>query len=44
MIINENHFSPIDPDHRKIIEKNMVEYLFEDKDVTPQGFAPDEGD
>ncbi|MGJ8662470.1 MAG: oxidative damage protection protein [Marinicella sp.] len=42
MIINENHFSPIDPDHRKIIEQKMVEFLFEGKDVKPQGYAPDE--
>ena len=38
MIINENHFSPIDPEHRKIIEEKMVAFLFEGKNVTPQGF------
>lgn len=42
MIINENHFSPIDPEHRKIIEQKMIAFLFEGQDVTPQGFAPEE--
>ncbi len=42
MIINENHFSPIDPDHRKIIEEKMEQFLFEGQDVTPQGFAPED--
>lgn len=41
MIINENHFSPIDPDHRKIIEEKMVAFLFEGEDVAPQGFEPE---
>lgn len=39
MIINENHFSPIDPEHRAIIESKMVEFLFEGKNVQPQGFT-----
>ncbi|WP_154224775.1 oxidative damage protection protein [Marinicella rhabdoformis] len=42
MIINENHFSPIDPEHRKIIEEKMIKFLFEGQDVTPQGFAPED--
>jgi len=44
MIINENHFSPIDSAHRKIIEQKMIDFLFEGKDVKPQGYAPDEID
>lgn len=39
MIINENHFSPIDPEHRAIIESKMVAFLFEGKNVQPQGFT-----
>ncbi len=42
MIINENHFSPIDPDHKKIIEEKMVAFLFKGQDVKPDGFAPEE--
>ncbi|MCF6300492.1 MAG: oxidative damage protection protein [Proteobacteria bacterium] len=42
MIINENHFSPIDPDHRKIITEKMAQFLFEGKNVKPRGFEPEE--
>ena len=42
MIINENHFSPIDSDHRKIIEEKMVAFLFDGADVRPQGYAPED--
>lgn len=38
MIINENHLSPIDPDHRKILEEKMVAFLFDGQDVKPAGY------
>jgi len=44
MIINENHFSPIDPEHRAIIEQKMVEFLFEGKESRPDGYTPEPED
>jgi len=41
MIINENHLSPMDPAHRKLLEEKMHAFLFEGKDVTPEGFSED---
>lgn len=41
MIINENHFSPIDPEHRAIIEEKMVAFLFENEDIKPDGYTPE---
>lgn len=41
MIINENHLSPIDPEHRKILEEKMRAFLFEGEDVTPEGYSED---
>lgn len=43
MIINENHFSPIDPEHRQIIEQKMVQFLFEGVENKPDGYTPESG-
>lgn len=44
MLINENRLSPINPEHRKFLEGEMVKYLFEGKTEAPEGYVPpDEG-
>ena len=30
ILINENRFTPVDPEHRKILQEEMVKFLFED--------------
>lgn len=43
MLINENRLSPINPDHRSFLEKEMVKFLFEGGSDKPAGYvAPDE--
>ena len=33
MLINEKHLNMMDPDHRQLLEEQMVGFLFEGKDV-----------
>lgn len=40
MLINEQHLSLIDPKARKYLMTEMKQYLFEDKDINPEGFVP----
>jgi Fe-S cluster biosynthesis and repair protein YggX len=42
MLINENRLSPINPDHRKYLEGEMVKYLFEGVTEAPEGYVPPE--
>ncbi len=42
MLINENHYSPIDPEHRAILERAMQAFLFEGQDERPAGYVPPE--
>ena len=45
MLINEHRLSPINPDHRKFLEAEMVKYLFEGVTEAPEGYVPPgEGD
>ncbi len=41
MLINEYRLSPIDPEHRKFIEKEMDKFFFSDEDAAkPDDFTP----
>jgi Fe-S cluster biosynthesis and repair protein YggX len=40
MMINEHKLSMINPDDRALLEKTMVEFLFEGKDVQIEGYVP----
>jgi Fe-S cluster biosynthesis and repair protein YggX len=42
MLINENRLSPINPDHRAFLEKEMVKFLFEGGSEKPAGYVPPE--
>lgn len=41
MFINENHYSPINPNDRKKIEKEMSQFLFEGEASTIEGYKPE---
>lgn len=43
MLINENRLTPINPDHRKFLEREMEKFLFEGGAEKPQGFVPIQG-
>ncbi len=40
MLINEYRISPIDPESREFLEKEMQKFLFEGGADKPQGFMP----
>ena len=40
MLINENHLTPIDPEHRKFLEGEMEKFFFGGGSTTPDGFVP----
>ncbi|MCW4442087.1 oxidative damage protection protein [Vibrio splendidus] len=40
MLINEKKLSMMDPEHRKLLETEMVNFLFEGKDVVIDGYTP----
>lgn len=40
MLINEHKMSMINPDDRALLEKTMIEFLFEGKDVNIEGYVP----
>jgi Fe-S cluster biosynthesis and repair protein YggX len=42
MLINENRLSPINPEHRAFLEKEMVKFLFEGGSDKPAGYVPPE--
>ncbi|RQW62852.1 oxidative damage protection protein [Vibrio viridaestus] len=42
MLINEKKLNMMDPEHRKLIEQEMVSFLFEGKDVQIDGYTPPE--
>jgi len=42
MLINEQKLNMMNPEHRKIIEQEMVSFLFEGKDVQIDGYTPPE--
>lgn len=42
MLINENRLSPINPEHRAFLEKEMKKFLFEGGSHKPAGYVPPE--
>ncbi len=40
MLMNENRLSPIDPEHRAFLEKQMEEFFFGDGGEKIAGFVP----
>lgn len=40
MLINENRLSPLDPQHRKYLEREMEKFLFGDGAEKPAGYVP----
>lgn len=42
MLINEKKLNTMNPDHRKLLEQEMVNYLFKGKEVEIAGYCPPE--
>ena len=42
MLINENRLSPINPEHRKLLEGEMEKFLFGEGSEKPAGYVPPE--
>lgn len=40
MLINEYRLSPIDPQHRKMLENEMEKFFFGEGGSTPEGYVP----
>jgi Fe-S cluster biosynthesis and repair protein YggX len=40
ILINENRLSPIDPQHRAFLEKEMEKFLFGEGSELPEAFTP----
>jgi Fe-S cluster biosynthesis and repair protein YggX len=40
MLINEKKLNMMDPEHRKLLETEMVAFLFEGKAVEVEGYTP----
>jgi len=40
ILINENRLSPIDPQHRAFLEKEMEKFLFGEGSELPEAFVP----
>ena len=41
MLINENRLSPMNPEHRALLEREMLEFLFERNADKPPGYVPE---
>lgn len=40
MLMNEKKLNTMNPEHRKLLETEMVNFLFEGKDVIIEGYIP----
>ena len=40
MLVNEKKLSMMNPEHRKLLETEMVNFLFEGKEVVIDGYKP----
>ena len=40
MLVNEKKLNMMNPEHRQLLEKEMVNFLFEGKDVYIEGYVP----
>ena len=43
MLINENRLSPMNPEHRAFLEREMEKFLFGDGADAPAGYTPEAG-
>ena len=43
MLINENRLSPLNPQHRAMLEQEMRKFLFEGGAAKPPGYVPEGG-
>jgi len=41
MLINENRLSPMNPEHRAMLEREMLKFLFERNADKPAGYVPE---
>jgi Fe-S cluster biosynthesis and repair protein YggX len=41
MLINENRLSPMNPEHRAMLEREMIKFLFERNADKPAGYVPE---
>ena len=44
MLINENRLSPMNPEHRAFLEREMEKFLFEGSAQKPEGYLPENAD
>ena len=42
MLINENRLSPMDPEHRAFLEREMEKFLFQGGAEKPAGYVPED--
>lgn len=42
MLINEKKLNMMNAEHRKLLEQEMVNFLFEGKEVHIEGFTPED--
>jgi Fe-S cluster biosynthesis and repair protein YggX len=42
MLINENRLTPFEPEARKLLEREMVKFLFEEGSERPTEFVPED--
>lgn len=42
MLINEKKLNMMNVEHRKLLEQEMINFLFEGKDVHIEGYTPEE--
>ncbi|MDG6881732.1 Probable Fe(2+)-trafficking protein [Phocoenobacter uteri] len=42
MLVNEKKLNMMDSEHRKLLETEMVKFLFEGKDVHIEGYVPED--
>ena len=40
MLINENRLTPVNPEHRAFLEKEMENFFFGGGSATPEGYSP----
>lgn len=40
MLINEYRLSPVNPEHRKLLEEQMEKFFFGEGSDTPEGYVP----
>lgn len=44
MLVNEKKLNMMNPEHRALLEQEMINFLFEGKDIHIEGYKPMNGD